>query len=156
MANLPYAARRFWNAAYIAGCRVTFSAGAFHFHRSELPLLRVQRHNNSFGVFPAPEPVQPEPWVLDGIEEHNGLLIAWLSQSWPAALARFAWHVLIESQEFTPLLWHARSIGHKVSGWSGMGGWIPYYVGTQPAQPIPGHAGLGLPPILADWKGVRF
>ena len=152
----PYPVRRFWNAAYVAGCRVTFDAGTFAFHRAELPLVRIQRAGNAFGVFSALEPTDPEPWILDGIEEHNGVLVAWLSQSWPAQLERFAWHMLVEDHEFTPLIWHARSIGHKVSGWAGVGGWIPNYVGKQPAQPMSPNAYAGLPPILADWKGVRL
>lgn len=152
----PYPVRRFWNAAYIAGCRITFTQNRFHFHRAELPLLRVQRAGNRFGIFSESEAVQPEPWILDGIEEHNGTLISWLSQPWPKPLERFAWHVLIEAHELTPLCWFARSLGHQVSGWAATGGWIPFYVGKQAAAPTPSREQAGLPAILAGWKEIAF
>ena len=150
----PYPVRRFWNAAYVAGCRITFDAGTFAFHRAELPLVRIQRAGNAFGVFPSLEPTEPEPWVLDGIEEHNGVLVAWLSQPWPAQLARFAWHMLVLEHELIPLTHHAAKLGHQVDGWVGTGGWIPYYGGKMPATSR--DKSYGLPPILATWKEVRF
>lgn len=152
--DLPYPVRRFWNAAYVAGCRVTFADGNFRFERAELPLIRIQRAGNAFGVFPAAEPVTPEPWVLDGIEEHNGVLVAWLSQKWPAALERFAWHMLVLEHELIPLTHHAAKLGHQVDGWVGTGGWIPYYGGKMPATSR--DKTYGLPPILSTWKEVRF
>lgn len=154
--TISYEARYFWNTAYVNGCRILYGDGRFTFERSLPPMLRVRRSGNTFGVFPEPEPMEPTPWVLDGIEEHSVALVAWLSQEWPASLKKFAAHVLIENYEFTPLIWYARSIGHRVGGHCGIGGWIPYYAGRQPAQPIPDSAIVMLPPILAGWKGVKF
>lgn len=150
----PYAARRFWNAAYVAGCRITFGDGRLVFERSESPLLRIQRAGNAFGVFPSGEPVEPEPWILDGIEEHNGTLITWLSQLWPAQLNRFAWHVLVLEHELIPLTHYAAKLGHRVDGWCAVGGWIPHYWGKMQATDRGKHRGL--PPVLASWKQVRF
>ena len=154
--TLPYPVRRFWNAAYVGGCRVTFSAGDFHFHRSELPLVRIQRAGNAFGVFSKPEPVDPEPWVLDGIEEHNGVLVAWLSESWPKVLERFAWHMLVLEHELIPLTLHAAKLGHHIDGWGGIGGWIPYYGGKSAKERVSHYQGKGLPPILGSWQEVRL
>lgn len=154
MTTPPYPVRRFWNAAYVAGCRITFDAGSFAFHRAELPLVRIQRAGNAFGVFPALERTDPEPWVLDGIEEHNGVLVAWLSQPWPAQLARFAWHMLVLEHELIPLTHYAAKLGYQIDGWVGVGGWIPYYGGKVKATPRDNWRGL--PPILASWKEVKL
>lgn len=150
----PYPVRHFWNAAYVTGTRITFSAGTFHFHAATPPLVRVQAAGNRFGIFPEPTPVHPLPWILDGIEEHNGKLVAWLSVVWPKRLQRFAQHVLLMEHELEPLIIFARTIGEKVDGFCGQGGWIPNYYG--PMDKYGEYRPKELPAILKDWEGVRF
>lgn len=152
--SVPYPVRRFWNAAYVAGTRITFHDQRFHFERAELPLVRIVSAGNRFGVFPKAEPVEPAPWILDGIEEHNGALVDWLSAAWPKALTRFAWQMLVLEYELRPLTRYAATLGHFVDGWAGEGGWIPSYGGAIPARKIAERGGL--PPILADWQEVKF
>lgn len=147
-------ARRFWNRAYAAGTRITFAGGNFQFHASTPPLVRIAAAGNRFGIFPEPEPIHPEPWILDGIEEHNGKLIAWLKVAWPKPLARFAGHVLVLDYELKPLTRYAASIGHHVDGWGGIGGWIPAYMG--PTKDRKEYKPAGLPPILREYQEVRF
>lgn len=155
LTNLPsYAVRQFWNAAYHTGTRITFSAGQFHFHASTPPLVRLAAAGNRFGVFPEPTPVHPLPWVLDGIEEHNGQLVAWLSVQWPKRIARFAQHVLLMEHELEPLIYFARTIGEKVDGWVGQGGWVPHYYG--PVDKRGEFKPKELPAILQNYEGVRF
>ncbi len=150
----PYAVRRFWNEAYDAGTRITFGGGTFHFHASTPPFVRLAAAGNRFGVFPALAPVDPPPWVLDGIEEHNGRLIAWLSVEWPKRLQAFAYHVLICDHELRPLIRYAASIGECVDGWVGLGGWIPHYYGSMARN---GEYRIkALPAILRDYQEVRF
>lgn len=152
--NPPYAVRQFWNAAYVTGTRITFSAGQFHFYASTPPLVRVQAAGNRFGVFPEPVAVQPLPWILDGVEEHNGKLIAWLSVEWPKRLQRFAYHVLLAEHELEPLIKFARSIGEKIDGWVGQGGWVPHYYGS--TERGAEYKSKELPAILKDWEVIRF
>ncbi len=150
----PYAVRRFWNAAYHTGTRITFAGNTFHFHASTPPLVRLASAGNRFGVFPEPTPVDPLPWVLDGIEEHNGQLVAWLSVQWPKRLQAFAYHVLLEEHELRPLMRFAGSIGEHIGGWCGQGGWIPHYYGTKDRNGE--YRPAELPAILKDYQGVRF
>ena len=152
--SVPYAVRHFWNAAYVTGTRITFSAGQFHFHAATPPLVRIQATGNRFGVFPEPTPVDPLPWILDGVEEHTGKLIAWLSVEWPKRLQRFAQHVLVCDHELKPLMRFAASIGEQIDGWCGQGGWIPAYHG--PTTRNGEYRPVELPAILKDWEGIRF
>lgn len=141
----------FWAKAYAAGVRILWDGQQFQYQQACNWYCRLETHG-AFGLFPASVPVVPEPWVTDGVEQHDAGMIVFLSQTFPEQYRRFAAHMLVLDYEVKPIEANARRNGHWVVGTGVNGGQVLMYHGKcKPSERTPVYS---LPPVLSHYKEI--
>jgi hypothetical protein len=143
----------FWAKAYGAGVRILWDGKQFQYQQASHWYRRLETHG-AFGLFPAAVPVTPEPWVTDGVEQHDAGLIVFLSQPFPDPYRRFAAHTLVLDYEVKPIEAHARRAGHLVIGTGVNGGQVLMYHGK--CDPTKHSYAPTLPPILSHYRSITL
>jgi hypothetical protein len=143
----------FWAKAYAAGVRIVWDGKKFEYQKACNWLCRLEQHN-AFGMFPTVEATMPEPWVTDGVEQHETGLVVFLSQQFPKPYQRFAAHMLVLDHEVRPIESHAKRNGHIIASAGVNGGHVLMYHGK--CEPTTNIYTNDLPPVLSQYGRIAL
>lgn len=116
-------ALNFWTDCYKAGVRFTIEDGKAMPERCLCYADRIDSEIGfgRFGEFMDWMPVEPEPWMVDGVLANQEGLAALLLQNPPKPYDKFFYHLLCKDYECDPIREHAARSGIDI-GWVSVDG----------------------------------
>lgn len=127
----------FWANQYVNGCRITLGEKGYAFEETlGSPTERITK-TKSFGTFGDLRSIVPTEETLNGVEEHDENLRAWLEQEIPLVECRHLFfHLLSTDFEMNVLHKYAGEKGYWVHGVISIGRFPVYYGRLDKCEPV--------------------